>query len=173
MDWRRKTDLMRKRTKGRFETKKGRKAMEEVLDLTERKSNNWFCLLRGEVSCQDVQVVPDLEENKKSVFVQNNQELEPRELEVGDCWLDRRGRRGERMREDLEEERIIREDMLITGEMTNLGPASEDVEIGMRMEAGDPRIEEETASTSMMTEEEMAGGTTIEDLREDAMNLNG
>ena len=93
--------------------------------------------------------------------------------EVGDFWQDKRDRRGEKMREDLEEERIIREDMLITGEKTSLGQDSEDVEIGMRMEAGDPRIEEETASISTMIEEETAGETTIEDLREDATNLNG
>jgi len=78
-----------------------------------------------------------------------------------------------RMREDLEEERIIRDVILTIGEMTSLGQDLEDVEKEMRRVVGDLRIGEEMVSISMMTEEEMAGGMMIEDLREDAMNRNG
>ena len=169
---RRKTDRMLKRTKEKAETRRGRKVMGEVLGLTERISNSWSCLRREEVSCPDARVVLGLE-SKRSVSDLNNQELGPRGLVVEDFWHDRRGRSAVRMREDLEEERIIRDVILTIGEMTNLGQDLEDVEKEMRREDGDLRIGEEMVSISMMTEEEMAGGMMIEDLREDAMNRNG
>ena len=77
------------------------------------------------------------------------------------------------MREDSEEERIIRDVILTIGEMTNLGQDLEDVEKEMRREVGDLRIGEEMVSIRMMTEEETVEGMMIEDLREDAMNRNG